>query len=314
MDPVRAATRAAVTLDALMSGRTRLHTVLADKIMAFVAAMLAGGITPDDCDRLIREQMQAGYRAHIRLSQAAYRRILLDSGATAPAAAVPSRMEAPDVTKLVADLADLIDEADGSVTDPDVVLQKVTDAFDPVLETAQSSIRDAVYEASPQATRYRRVVHPELSKGGACGLCIVASTQIYTRPDLKPIHDRCHCDVLPIVGEVDPGHALNGLDLGSLYEAAGDSTHGWNLKKVRVKAGEIVKTAPSPASEDGPASGGKRAGDRRKASSLKSSRDVWSDPVWLETQIALTKQLPASGWKTQQMRRLQTAYKTVKAA
>lgn len=38
---------------------------------------------------------------------------------------------------------------------------------------------------------WRRVVHPEVSKGGTCGLCIGASTRIYHKEDLMPMHARC---------------------------------------------------------------------------------------------------------------------------
>jgi hypothetical protein len=34
-------------------------------------------------------------------------------------------------------------------------------------------------EADLRVTGYRRVVHPELSRTGTCGLCIVASDQVY---------------------------------------------------------------------------------------------------------------------------------------
>lgn len=38
---------------------------------------------------------------------------------------------------------------------------------------------------------YRRVIHPELSKGGTCGLCIAASDRVYHVDDLKALHGRC---------------------------------------------------------------------------------------------------------------------------
>lgn len=80
---------------------------------------------------------------------------------------------------------------------------------------------------------YRRVVHPELSRTGSCGLCIAASDQVYHSAQLLPIHGNCNCTVLPIVGVNDPGSGLNNLSLGDLYAAAGDSTHGFDLKRAR---------------------------------------------------------------------------------
>jgi hypothetical protein len=44
---------------------------------------------------------------------------------------------------------------------------------------------------------YRRVLGP----GKNCPLCRAASTRIYYREDLMPIHERCHCSVSPLYGE-----------------------------------------------------------------------------------------------------------------
>lgn len=81
---------------------------------------------------------------------------------------------------------------------------------------------------------YRRVIHPELSTEGTCGLCVAASDRIYHRGDLMPLHDRCRCTVTPIVGSKDPGHTINKADLDRLYQAAG-TTARENLHRVRVK-------------------------------------------------------------------------------
>lgn len=80
---------------------------------------------------------------------------------------------------------------------------------------------------------FRRVVHPEVSKGGTCGLCIAASTRIYHKADLMPIHARCCCTSLPLVNDQDPGGAINLKDLKQLYEQAGGSTAAAKLKRVR---------------------------------------------------------------------------------
>ena len=53
---------------------------------------------------------------------------------------------------------------------------------------------------------FRRVIRPEMSKTGSCGLCIVASDRIYTTGNLMPIHPpSCKCVVMPIIGDQDPG-------------------------------------------------------------------------------------------------------------
>jgi hypothetical protein len=90
---------------------------------------------------------------------------------------------------------------------------------------------------------YRRVIHPELSKGGTCGLCVAASDRIYHVSELRAVHGRCECTTLPIVGEQDPGHALNDLDLRRLYKHAG-GTDAAGLKRTRYKILEHGELGP----------------------------------------------------------------------
>lgn len=90
---------------------------------------------------------------------------------------------------------------------------------------------------------YRRVIRPERSRSGSCGLCAAASDRTYSRGDLMPVHDRCHCETLPIVGTYDPGRSLNADELDALYEAAG-STGAADLKKVRVSVHRHGEVGP----------------------------------------------------------------------
>lgn len=99
---------------------------------------------------------------------------------------------------------------------------------------------------------YRRVIHPEASTTGTCGLCIVASDQIYSVSDLKPIHAQCKCETVPIFQNNDPGLRLNQSDLAAIYKAAGNSTATGDLLKVRYKIDmnqelgpQLVKSADS---------------------------------------------------------------------
>lgn len=95
----------------------------------------------------------------------------------------------------------------------------------------------------PAVTGWRRVLHPEKSENGVCGLCVVASTQVYGREQLLEIHDGCNCDVMPIVGGRDPGRAWNSDELKRLYAAAG-GTEGSALKEVRVQVHEHGELGP----------------------------------------------------------------------
>ncbi len=100
-------------------------------------------------------------------------------------------------------------------------------------------------------TGYRRVVRPELSRTGSCGLCITASDVVYNIGTLMPLHARCNCTVLPIVGALDPGSSLNNLSLGDLYGDA-DSTAGRLLKRVRYQVNVHGEWGPviSPAGQN----------------------------------------------------------------
>lgn len=95
-----------------------------------------------------------------------------------------------------------------------------------------------------KVSRYRRVLRPELSKHGSCGLCIAASTRVYTIGNLLPIHGgTCNCETVAIDGAKDPGHALNQDDLERLYAAAG-STAAADLKRVRAVVHEHGELGP----------------------------------------------------------------------
>lgn len=43
-----------------------------------------------------------------------------------------------------------------------------------------------------------------------CALCIVASTQLYRKSELKPIHPGCKCRTVPVISFENPNHILDG--------------------------------------------------------------------------------------------------------
>lgn len=65
---------------------------------------------------------------------------------------------------------------------------------------------------------YRRVIHPELSRGGTCGMCIKSAQRLAPAADLMALHGRCRCTEVPVIGKTDVGHALNTNDLASLRQ------------------------------------------------------------------------------------------------
>jgi hypothetical protein len=95
----------------------------------------------------------------------------------------------------------------------------------------------------PEVTGYRRIIHPELSKSGTCGLCAVAADRMYFVDRLLPVHDKCKCGVLPVTAEWDPGSPLNADDLERLYKEAG-GTAGDKLKRTRFAVEEHSELGP----------------------------------------------------------------------
>lgn len=97
-------------------------------------------------------------------------------------------------------------------------------------------------------TGWRRVIHPELSKGGTCGLCIAASDRLYGPKEPMPLHAHCNCVPMPVYDHKDPGSALNAADLRRIYSEAG-STSAADLKATRYRITDHGELGPllSPA-------------------------------------------------------------------
>ncbi|AKJ72021.1 head maturation protease [Gordonia phage GAL1] len=83
---------------------------------------------------------------------------------------------------------------------------------------------------------YRRVIHPELSRGGVCGMCIVAADRLYRISELKPIHHRCKCTVAAVTKDFDP-KSINDDDLSRFYKDAQGNTLR-DLKRTRYDVDE----------------------------------------------------------------------------
>lgn len=141
-----------------------------------------------------------------------------------------------------------IREAKGTIElGPDTIRQTFDERFEQIVEadmlaTARDEMQRVMAE-SPKVIGYRRVIHPELSETGTCGLCMVAADRFYTVDDLLPIHDRCKCTIAPITKDHDPGMRLNREDLDALYKAAG-GTAGDLLKRIRVSIHEHGELGP----------------------------------------------------------------------
>jgi hypothetical protein len=91
---------------------------------------------------------------------------------------------------------------------------------------------------------WRRVIHPEMSKSGTCGLCVAASTRIYKTDQLMPLHTDCQCTVLPVTLANDPGALINERDLNQIYGPSGGNTAAL-LKKTRFQILDNGELGPS---------------------------------------------------------------------
>lgn len=129
---------------------------------------------------------------------------------------------------------------------PDKAQQKARVRIANVAETDVTLAVRAQYQktlGAQGATGWRRILHPELSRTGPCGLCVVAADRVYRSEDLLPLHNRCVCEVLPVYGRVDPGIHLNGDDLAALYAAAGGNTRE-KLRRISVVMTEHAELGP----------------------------------------------------------------------
>ena len=90
---------------------------------------------------------------------------------------------------------------------------------------------------------YRRVIRPERSEHGTCGLCVAASNQVYHRRDLLALHGGCKCTVVEIGEAVDEGRVVNDAEYAAVL-AESDSTRAADLRKVRVQVSEHGELGP----------------------------------------------------------------------
>lgn len=163
-----------------------------------------------------------------------------------PRISPPSVRNGADLTVVHARPAEVYRETFAMTLDEDLALERAIAREMQIIETdLMLAARDAENESMDElgVTHYRRVLRPELSENGPCGLCVVASDQVYSIGDLMPIHNRCKCRTMAIVDDVDPGQSINRDDLKRIYAAAG-STAAADLKRTRVQVNEHGELGP----------------------------------------------------------------------
>jgi len=119
-----------------------------------------------------------------------------------------------------------------------------------IITDAQLAQRNAVaarVQADRRIVGYKRQINP-VAGGQTCGLCIAASTQLYKRQALLPIHPMCRCSVVPIFS-TDPVPASGPFDrdaLQSVYDRAGQ-TGAEDLRNVRFNFDQLPATVDGDA-------------------------------------------------------------------
>jgi hypothetical protein len=84
---------------------------------------------------------------------------------------------------------------------------------------------------------HRRVIRPEISRSGTCGLCIKAADKVYGVTQMRPVHKNCKCGGSPVTRDHDPADEMNQADLKQLYKDAG-STAAEALKQTTYSIGD----------------------------------------------------------------------------
>lgn len=146
----------------------------------------------------------------------------------------------------------------GAKDPAELALQRIDDLVDGNLMLAQRLAQQQVLvqavtdldtgktrgKRGPKVIGYRRVIHPELSKTGTCGMCIAASDRIYHVGQLLPIHPpECRCTIAAVTEDFDPADDLNAVDLNQLYKDAGGTSNP-HLKRTRYQVDEHGELGP----------------------------------------------------------------------
>lgn len=312
------ATRLGRILEALAASLIKVVANAVKAIMKLANMAVGGRITPKEFGEKTVRVLGISQRAAANTASAAYQRVMVEAGAPRQnVLAIPVTSELPkaDIFDGIADSSDTVEESweksieeviirwnNGDETIFDEFEQAIEDEVHIAVDDTTDIVRDASYQNSDAGNTiigYRRVVHPERNESGqSCGLCVVASTRIYKKSNLRPIHDNCKCEVVPVTLTNDPGDSLNRLDLGDLYEAAANSNTNAALKRVRVNSSGTVVVRRNPRKST--------LSKQGKKSVRAQQTNVWDDIDWVRHQLTVTKNMPSSQWRTNFLRKLET--------
>lgn len=90
------------------------------------------------------------------------------------------------------------------------------------LQLATTHTARDVLASNQKVVGYRRV----LTGAENCGMCVVASTRLYHKRNLLPIHPGCDCVCAPVMAGEDPGRTLNNRTIGADAVPKAFNKHG----------------------------------------------------------------------------------------
>lgn len=122
-------------------------------------------------------------------------------------------------------VGDVPQQEDG---ESDAEFDRETEAWLAAMERMERVVADDLQRAADKAhvdmlgkknvwLGYRRVIHPELSESGTCGLCVAASTRVYSKKMLAPMHSHCKCTTIGVSSSSDIGRQINQNDADAAF-------------------------------------------------------------------------------------------------
>jgi hypothetical protein len=115
------------------------------------------------------------------------------------------------------------------------------------MQLAQRGGAFAQIAADNRAVGWRRVLSPSEN----CGLCIAASTRVYRRGDILPLHHNCRCSVVSVLSTsgLVPGKVFDRDRLDAVYEQTGGATDYQSLRRVEIDIDQLPPGVDAAALE-----------------------------------------------------------------
>lgn len=105
-------------------------------------------------------------------------------------------------------------------------------------QLAQRGAANAHAEADRRVTAWRRQTN-QVAGGKTCGFCIAASTRVYHRGNLLPLHHFCRCSVVEIYVDSFQGNVLDRDRLNAVYARTGHDASRQALGRIRMDPADI---------------------------------------------------------------------------